>query len=109
MEMKRVYIVVLVLLVFSLLFLPIFAMARGGHGGGHGSGHGGGRCGHRKAHGGYYGGGYGGFYLASPVYDGTYPMCYVNIPEHWESQSDPEMQGYVDVYVPEQTIAIPCP
>ena len=106
--MKRVYLAVLVLLVFSLVFLPTLAETRGGHGGGHGGGH----CGHGKVHGGfrggYYGGGYGGFYLASPVY-GTYPMCYVNIPEHWESQWDPEMQGYVDVYVPEQTIAIPCP
>ncbi|MGD0627106.1 MAG: hypothetical protein ABSB32_20660 [Thermodesulfobacteriota bacterium] len=106
--MKRVYIAVLVLVVLSLLFLPALAEARGGHGGGHG----GGRCGHGKGHGGfrggYYGGWYGGVYLAPPVYE-AYPMCYETIPEHWESQWNPEVQGYVDVYVPEQIIAVPCP
>ena len=114
--MKRVYIAVLVLLVFSLLFLPALAEARGGHGGGHGggrgAGHGHGHCGHGKvhggSHGGNYGGWYGGFYLAPPVYE-TYPMCYEMIPEHWESQWNPEAQGNVDVYVPEQFIPVPCP
>ena len=110
--MKRVYVAILVLLVFSLLFLPALAEARGGHGGGHGAGHGRGHCGHGKVHGGFHGGNsggwYGGVYLAPPVY-GTYPMCYETIPEHWESQWDPEMLAYVDVYVPEQIIAVPCP
>ena len=113
--MKKFYVAVLVLLVFSLLFLPAFAEARGGHGGGHGGhrgGHGGGRCGHGKVHGGsgggYFGGWYGGVYLVPPAY-GPYPMCYETIPEHWESQWNPEVQGYEDVYVPEQIIAVPCP
>ena len=109
--MKRFYIAVLVLLVFSLLFPPALAEARGGHGGGHGggrgSGHSHGRCGHGKGHGGFHGGGYGGVYLAPPAYE-TYPMCYELFPEHWESQWDPEVQGYVDVLVPEQYVPVPC-
>ena len=114
--MKRVNVAVLVLLVFSLFFLPALAEARGGHGGGHGGGRGGRHCGHGKVHGSFHGGSrgvfhggwFGGFYLAPPVNE-AYPMCYETFPEHWESQWNPEVQGYVDVYVPEQIIAIPCP
>ncbi len=118
--MKRIYIAVLVLLVFSLLLLPALAEARGGHGGGHGGGHKGGRgaghshghCGHGKPHGGFHGGTsgvfYGGVYLAPPAYE-TYPACYEMVPEHWESQWNPEVQGYEDVFVPEQYIPVPCP
>jgi uncharacterized membrane protein len=108
MEMKRVYIAALVLLVFTLLFLPALAEARGGYGGGHGRGH----FGHGKGYGGFHsrfrGGGYGGFYLAPPVY-GAYPVCYELILEHWETQWDPEAQGYVDVFVPDHYIAVSCP
>jgi hypothetical protein len=30
------------------------------------------------------------------------------VPEHLESQWDPEVQGYVDVLVPEQYVPVPC-
>lgn len=110
--MKKVYIAVLILLVFSLLFLPALTEARGGHGGGHGAGHGGGHRGHGKIHGGFHsgihGGGYGGVYLTPPVYE-TYQLCYELIPEHWETQWDPEAQRYVDVFVPDHFIAVSCP
>ena len=114
--MKRAYIAVLILLVFSLIFLPVLAEARGGHGGGHGGGRGTGRshgrCGHGKVHGGFHGGAsgvfIGGAYLAPPAYE-TYPACYEMVPEHMESQWAPVVQGYVDVLVPEQFVPVPCP
>ncbi len=121
--MKKVNITVLVLLVFSILFLPALAEAHGGQGGGHGGGHAGGHHGPGKAHGGFHrgfhgggdggfhsrlhGGGYGGFYVEPPVY-GPYQMCYELIPEHWETQWDPKAKGYVNVFVPDHFVAIPC-
>ncbi len=118
--MKRIYMAVLVLLVFSLLFLPALVEARGGHGGGRGGGHRGGRgaghshgrCGHGKVYGGSHGrhhvGLYGGVELVPLAYE-TYPMCYEMVPEHVESQWDPKVQGYVDVLVPEQFVPVSCP
>jgi hypothetical protein len=52
--------VLLVLLVFSLHFLPTFGTARRGHGGGHGGGNGGGPGGHGRVGGGFRGEYYGG-------------------------------------------------
>ncbi len=126
-EMRRVYFAVLILLVFSLLFLPALAEAHGGQGGGHGGGHAGGHHGHGKAHGGFHrgfygdgdgefhswlhrrfhGGGDNGLYMTPPVY-GTYPMCYEFVQEHRENQWDPKAKRYVNIFVPDHFVAIPC-
>jgi hypothetical protein len=107
----------------------------GGHGGGgHGGYYGGGyRSGAVGSYygggyrGGYYGGGYGpryggwygggypyryaGWYGGYPYYPyyPYYGRCSRTVPGHWETRWDPNLQRYLQVYVPPYTYSYRCP